>query len=67
MVRVYEAHGQETTAVTLGSAAEIKSAWETNLIEKETNYLSVEGSGRAIRFDIGQFEIKTFLLKLASL
>ncbi len=64
VVRVYEAHGQETTGVTLGSAAEIKNAWETNLIEKESNPLSVEASGRDIQFDIGAFEIKTFVLKL---
>jgi len=67
VVRVYEAHGQPTTDVSLGSAAEIKSASETNLIEQDASPIPVEASGRAIQFDIGAFEIKTFLLTLASL
>ena len=34
IVRVYEAEGQAATGVTLGSAAMIESAHETNLIEQ---------------------------------
>jgi alpha-mannosidase len=65
VIRVYEAHGEETNTVTLRSAAEIQAAWETNLIEKEASPLAVNTAERSISFEIGKFEIKTFLLRFA--
>jgi alpha-mannosidase len=62
MVRVYEAEGRATTGVTLTSAALIESAQETNLIEKEGRPISIGEDNRSLTFDIGAFEIKTFLL-----
>lgn len=67
MVRVYEAEGRAVSGVTLTSAAAIQSAVETNLIEKEIRPLSAEAGGLAIKFDIGAFEIKTFVMECAPL
>ena len=48
--------------MTLRSAASLRSAQETNLIEKEPRAVSVAPDGRSLTFDIGPFEIKTFRL-----
>lgn len=60
VVRVYEAEGKATANVNLSSAFPIASALETNLIEAEGVAAKMEGG--SVVFDIGAFEIKTFVL-----
>jgi alpha-mannosidase len=67
VVRVYETEGKATTGVTLTAATLINSAKETNLIEKEGSSVPVAADRRSLTFDIGAFEIKTFLLDMARL
>ncbi|HLK57788.1 MAG TPA: glycoside hydrolase family 38 C-terminal domain-containing protein, partial [Chthonomonadaceae bacterium] len=62
VVRVYESEGRTSAGVTLRSAVALGVAQETNLIEKEAHSLSRAPDGRALTFDIGPFEIKTFRL-----
>jgi hypothetical protein len=50
--------------VTLTSAVPIRSAVETDLIERETGPAAVGEDGRSLGFDLGPFEIKTFRLVL---
>ena len=67
VVRVYEAHGQATNGVHLRSAAAIETAEETNIIESEGNPVAFDADSHNLAFDIGAFEIKTFLFKLVAL
>jgi len=60
VVRLYEAEGKATTNVQLSSAFPIASAQETNLIEAEAVDAHIEDG--SVTFDIGAFEIKTFVL-----
>lgn len=67
VVRVYETNGKATNGVQLTAATLITSAQETNLIEKEGQTVPVSGDGSTLTFDIGAFEIKTFLLTVSAL
>jgi alpha-mannosidase len=60
VVRVYEAEGRPARGVRLTSAVPVRSVAETDLIEKNPQPLSVDG--QAVTFDLGAFEIKTFVL-----
>jgi alpha-mannosidase len=62
IVRLYETEGQAVTGVTLTSAVPIASAHETDLIEKAAQSVPLAADSRSLTFDIGPFEIKTFLL-----
>ncbi|HZO90178.1 MAG TPA: glycoside hydrolase family 38 C-terminal domain-containing protein [Chthonomonadaceae bacterium] len=67
VVRVYEAEGRAASNVVLRSWARLESVEETNLIEKEGRPLPVGTEGRSFTFDLGPFEIKTFVIAQAAL
>ena len=58
ILRLYEASGKATEAVTIRSKAKISSVNEANLIEETGPELKV--SMDSVQFDIRPFEIKTF-------
>ncbi|HTE18345.1 MAG TPA: glycoside hydrolase family 38 C-terminal domain-containing protein, partial [Armatimonadota bacterium] len=64
VVRLYEAEGRPTEAVTLTAAVEIRAVTETDLIEKPQDAHRVDGNGRSFTFSLGAFEIRTFRLLL---
>lgn len=66
VVRVYETEGKAASGITLTTATLLHAAQETNLIEKEGQSVPVV-EDHTIRFDIGAFEIKTFVLETGTL
>ncbi|HEX5689821.1 MAG TPA: glycosyl hydrolase-related protein, partial [Roseiflexaceae bacterium] len=61
-VRLYEAHNQRGPA-SIRFDRPVASAVETDLLERETGPLEVEGN--EIRFQVRPFEIKTLRVRLA--
>jgi alpha-mannosidase len=62
VVRVYEGHNQRGK-VTLTFPAEVKAAWETNLLEEPEEELTPEGYSLA--FFIKPYQVRTFRIRLA--
>jgi alpha-mannosidase len=67
VVRIYESTGQTTPAVTLRCAGKLGAARSCSLIEKEESPVPINSDGNSLTFDIGAFEIKTYLLSIATL
>jgi len=65
VVRVFEASGRAAKDVTLSLPVAIRSASEVNLLEDPLK--SMTPDGRALRFDLAPFEIKTFAIRLAAI
>jgi alpha-mannosidase len=61
-LRVYEASGQATPAVTITPRSKLLAANAANLLEDVGPQLSIENNG--VRFDFRPFEIKTILMRL---
>ena len=66
MVRMYESKGQATPGVMLKCGARIGAARSCSLIEKEEGSVAINSDGDSLTFDIGAFEIKTFLLSITT-
>jgi alpha-mannosidase len=64
-VRLFEATGRATSAVTLTAAAPILEATATNLMDDPLGALTPAGT--RVSFDLRPFEIKTLRLRLAPL
>jgi alpha-mannosidase len=64
-LRVYEAAGQATSGVKIKVQTGINSASEADLLENPTRQLDVLND--TLSFDLGPYQIKTFLLKLKPL
>ena len=65
IVRLYEAEGKQSNGVVLEIAWTVRQVFETNLIEKIEQPISIEADHHSVRFDLSPFEIKTFLLRIA--
>jgi len=64
VVRVYETEGQPVRGAELKVTPGLLAAEEANLLENAQGELDVK-DGKALRFALGPFEIKTFKLRLA--
>ncbi len=67
VVRLYESSGWATTGVEVRTAFGIESASTANLIEEETTKVEIGKDPKLLKFDIGAFEIKTFVLKVGEI
>jgi len=65
LVRVYEAAGQAVAGVRLSSGFALASATETDLLGRQPQPAQRTPDGAGVTFDIGAFEIKTFVLRPA--
>jgi len=63
--RVYEAAGRAADNVTITFSAGVSAAWEANLIEDPAQKL--DSASNTLKFDLGPFKIKTFMLKFSPL
>lgn len=63
VLRLYEATGKSTPGATVKLRAKVVSAHDANLLEDAGTAIKVEGD--AVRLDLGPFEIKTIVLRLA--
>lgn len=64
VVRAYESEGRPASGVRLRCAAGIRRASETDLLGEQTRPVVAAGDGRSVTFDLGPFEIRTFVLDL---
>jgi alpha-mannosidase len=67
VVRVYESSGCATKEVEIRTAFAIESAFSTNLIEQQPKKVDMSKDLKQLKFDIGAFEIKTFVLKVGGI
>jgi len=61
ILRFYEASGVATNGVKITCKANLRSAYEANLIEDTGNEMKIVNG--ALNFDLGPYEIKTLKLK----
>ncbi|HSV74926.1 MAG TPA: glycoside hydrolase family 38 C-terminal domain-containing protein [Chthonomonadales bacterium] len=65
LARLYEAEGRPAADVRLTCAFRLEGACETDLLGKGPMPVAVAPDGAGVQFDIGPFEIKTFVLRPA--